>query len=103
MLRYNTDETDDGLPPGEGVFLPCGFWLADNYLLSGKYDEGEQLFEQLLALRNDVGLLSEEYSPSERRLIGNFPQALSHVALLNTIFISRRVHESVVSQSPTTS
>jgi GH15 family glucan-1,4-alpha-glucosidase len=74
----------DGLPPGEGAFLPCTFWLADSYLLAGRVDEGREVFERLLGLRNDLGLLSEEYDVQTRRLIGNFPQALTHLALVNT-------------------
>jgi len=82
--RYNTADTRDGLPPGEGVFLACSFWLADSLLATGQREEAQQLFERLLALRNDVGLLSEEYDPQTKRLVGNFPQALSHIALVNT-------------------
>ncbi len=74
----------DALPPGEGVFLPCSFWLADDLALLGRQDDACRLFERLLALRNDVGLLSEEYDPASRRLVGNFPQAFSHVSLINT-------------------
>jgi len=84
VLRYDTGERIDGLPPGEGVFLACSFWLADNYVLQGRYDEAQALFERLLSLRNDVGLLAEEYDPSSQRQLGNFPQALSHLALVNT-------------------
>jgi GH15 family glucan-1,4-alpha-glucosidase len=84
VLRYRTRESLDGLPPGEGVFLACSFWLADNLLLQGRRDEARALFERLLALRNDVGLLSEEYEPAARRQLGNFPQAFSHIALVNT-------------------
>ncbi|MGQ0749414.1 MAG: glycoside hydrolase family 15 protein [Betaproteobacteria bacterium] len=84
--RYRTRESIDGLPPGEGAFLPCTFWLADNYLLQGRIDEAHALFERLLALRNDVGLLAEEYDPVAKRQLGNFPQAFSHVALVNTAF-----------------
>ena len=84
VLRYDTATTDDGLPPGEGAFLACSFWLADAYLLLHRGDDAHRLFERLLALRNDVGLLSEEYVPRQRRLVGNFPQAFSHVALVNT-------------------
>jgi GH15 family glucan-1,4-alpha-glucosidase len=84
VRRYRTDEELDGLPPGEGVFLPCSFWLADNYALQGRMDDANRLFEHLLTLRNDLGLLSEEYDPSERRMLGNFPQAFSHVSLINT-------------------
>jgi GH15 family glucan-1,4-alpha-glucosidase len=74
----------DGLPPGEGAFLPCSFWLADAYLLTGRRDDGRALFEQLLGLRNDLGLLAEEYDPEAGRMVGNFPQALSHLGLVNT-------------------
>lgn len=84
VLRYRTEKGADGLPPGEGAFLPCSFWLADNYSLQGREDEAKALFETLLALRNDVGLLSEEYDPRAGRLVGNFPQAFSHLAIVNT-------------------
>jgi GH15 family glucan-1,4-alpha-glucosidase len=87
VLRYNTHKVEDGLPPGEGVFLACSFWLADNYILLGRHDEARRLFEKLLRLQNDVGLLSEEYDFSARRLVGNYPQAFSHVALVNTAMI----------------
>jgi GH15 family glucan-1,4-alpha-glucosidase len=84
VARYPTTPDVDGLPPGEGAFLACTFWLADALALLGRHHEARQLFERLLALRNDIGLLSEEYDPAARRLMGNFPQALSHVALINT-------------------
>jgi GH15 family glucan-1,4-alpha-glucosidase len=84
VQRYRTRESIDGLPPGEGVFLACSFWLADNLLLQGRQEEARALFERLLALRNDVGLLAEEYDPAAKRFLGNFPQAFSHVALINT-------------------
>jgi len=84
VLRYNSATATDGLPPGEGVFLACSFWLADAYILLGRHTEAVALFERLLALRNDVGLLSEQYDPRTRRLVGNFPQAFSHLALVNT-------------------
>jgi GH15 family glucan-1,4-alpha-glucosidase len=77
-------DTVDGLPAGEGAFLACTFWLADNYALQGRHDEARDVFERLLALRNDVGLLSEEYDPKAGRLVGNFPQAFSHVPLIDT-------------------
>ncbi len=89
MYRYAHDEETtkvDGLPPGEGAFLPCTFWLADNLALQGRLDEAEELFERLLALRNEVGLLAEEWDPTARRQLGNFPQAFTHVALINTAF-----------------
>jgi GH15 family glucan-1,4-alpha-glucosidase len=84
VLRYDTAEVSDGLPAGEGAFLPCSFWLADAYVLTGRMAEARALFERLLGLRNDVGLLSEEYDVGARRLVGNFPQAFSHLALVNT-------------------
>jgi GH15 family glucan-1,4-alpha-glucosidase len=84
VMRYQTSTEVDGLPPGEGVFLPCSFWLADNYTLQNRDSEARALFERLLSLRNDVGLLAEEYDPHARRQVGNFPQAFSHVALIGT-------------------
>jgi len=84
VARYNTRSAVDGLPGDEGVFLACSFWLADNYVLQGRDDEARALFERLLGLRNDVGLLSEEYDPKEHRQLGNFPQAFSHLALINS-------------------
>ena len=84
VLRYRTEETKDGLPVGEGAFLPCSFWYADNLLLLGRVEEAKALFDRLIGLCNDVGLLAEEYDPRARRMLGNFPQAFSHVALVNT-------------------
>jgi GH15 family glucan-1,4-alpha-glucosidase len=86
VQRYTqtAENTADGLPPGEGAFLACTFWLADNYSLMGRTDEATEIFERLLRLRNDLGLLAEEYDQSARRLVGNFPQAFSHVPLINT-------------------
>jgi GH15 family glucan-1,4-alpha-glucosidase len=86
VLRYDTGEVVDGLPPGEGAFLACSFWLADNFILQGRITEARELFERLVALCNDVGLLAEEYDPRLGRQLGNFPQAFSHVALVNTAF-----------------
>ncbi len=82
--RYPSIPKVDGLPPGEGAFLLCTFWLADNLALQGRHTEAREIFERLLGLRNDVGLLSEQFDPEARRLLGNFPQAFSHVGLINT-------------------
>ncbi|HUO93507.1 MAG TPA: glycoside hydrolase family 15 protein [Rhizomicrobium sp.] len=84
VQRYDTHSGTDGLPPGEGVFLACSFWLVDNYVLLGRHDEAVALFKRLIALCNDVGLLAEEYDPVDKRQVGNFPQAFSHLALINS-------------------
>jgi glucoamylase len=84
VQRYDTATAVDGLPPGEGAFLACSFWLADAYALQGRMDDARDLFERLLRLSNDVGLLAEEYDPLARRQVGNFPQAFSHTALIRT-------------------
>ncbi len=84
IRRYNSDSDVDGLPTGEGAFLPCTFWLADNLALQGRRDEAREIYDRLLAIRNDVGLLAEEYDPVAKRQLGNFPQAFSHVCLVNT-------------------
>ena len=87
VLRYEAGkDSADGLPPGEGAFLPCSFWLVDDLALLGRRDEARTLFDRLLDLRNDVGLLAEEYDPTAKRLVGNFPQAFSHVGLVNSAF-----------------
>jgi GH15 family glucan-1,4-alpha-glucosidase len=87
LLRYRTSEEGvDGLPPGEGVFLPCSFWLVNCYQLLGRHDEALALFNRLVGLANDVGLLSEEYDPKAGRLLGNFPQAFTHLALVESAF-----------------
>jgi len=84
LLRYETQEVDDGLPPGEGAFLACSFWLVDAYYMIGRPEDALQLFERLLAICNDVGLLAEEYDPGSKRMLGNFPQAFSHIGLINS-------------------
>jgi len=86
VMRYDTAASNDGLPPGEGAFLACSFWLVDAYILQHRWQDARALFDRLLALRNDVGLLSEEYDPRMGRLVGNFPQAFTHVALINSAF-----------------
>ncbi len=92
LLRYRPDPNLDGLPPGEGAFIACSFWLVDNYILQGRSADAEELFERLLGLCNDVGLLAEEYDPLGMRMLGNFPQAFSHVMLLNTVHNLTGVH-----------
>ena len=87
VQRYRHDQETqhiDGLPPGEGAFFLCSFWFVDNLILLGELDEAREMFERLLSLRNDMGLLSEEYDPTLGRLVGNFPQAFSHIGLINT-------------------
>ncbi len=86
VLRYSTEDVEDALPPGEGAFLACSFWLVDVYVLQERFDEAEALFGSIIALRNDLGLLSEEYDPVSKRLVGNFPQAFSHLALINSAY-----------------
>jgi GH15 family glucan-1,4-alpha-glucosidase len=92
--RYRADAGNqevDGLPPGEGVFLPCSFWLVAVLARQGRLDEAVELYERLLSLRNDLGLLSEEYDTEQKRLVGNFPQAFTHLALVETAFSLRRL------------
>jgi GH15 family glucan-1,4-alpha-glucosidase len=97
VLRYRHDEQlVDGLPPGEGVFLPCSFWLVDCLELLGRHDDAHALFDRLLGLANDLCLLSEEYDPRERRMLGNYPQALTHLALVNSAFTIAHEHRSLV-------
>ena len=93
--RYTQDPAVDGLPHGEGKFLACSFWLVDNYVLQGRQQEAEALFKRLVSICNDVGLLSEEYDPAAKRLLGNFPQAFSHIGLLNTAFNLHRSRSSI--------
>jgi GH15 family glucan-1,4-alpha-glucosidase len=98
VRRYDT-ETDDGLPPGEGVFLACSFWLVDAYILQKRFADARKLFDRLLALRNDVGLFSEEYDPAAQRLVGNFPQAFTHVAMVNSGFNLTRLEKPAEQRS----
>ena len=95
LLRYDSVAAEDGLPPGEGAFIACSFWLVDAYVLSGRYDKACALFERLIALRNDLGLLSEEYDPCAKRMLGNFPQAFSHIALVDAAFNLTRSEKPV--------
>jgi GH15 family glucan-1,4-alpha-glucosidase len=94
VMRYDTAGSRDGLPAGEGAFLACSFWLVDAYVMQHRWHDARVLFRRLLDLRNDVGLLSEEYDPSTRRLVGNFPQAFTHVALVNSAFNLTRLEEA---------
>jgi GH15 family glucan-1,4-alpha-glucosidase len=92
VLRYETEDAVDGLPAGEGAFLVCSFWLVDNYILQGRYEEAQRLFNRLLSHCNDVGLLAEEFDPLNGRMLGNFPQAYSHVGVINcALNLSREI------------
>jgi GH15 family glucan-1,4-alpha-glucosidase len=99
VLRYDPRTGSDGLPGGEGAFLACSFWLADNLVLLGRRDDARRLFQRLLALRNDVGLLSEQYDPGAKRLVGNFPQAFSHITLVNTAYNLSRTRKPAEQRS----
>jgi GH15 family glucan-1,4-alpha-glucosidase len=94
VLRYDSARAPDGLPAGEGAFLACSFWLVDAYIQQRRWQDARRLFDRLLALRNDVGLLSEEYAPRTDRLVGNFPQAFTHVALVNSAFNLSRLERT---------
>jgi GH15 family glucan-1,4-alpha-glucosidase len=95
VKRYNTFSGIDGLEPGEGMFLPCSFWLVENYVMLGRMDDARTLFAKLVALCNDVGLLAEEYDPVAGRQLGNFPQAFSHVALVNAAYSITHAKSSI--------
>jgi GH15 family glucan-1,4-alpha-glucosidase len=84
VLRYERDNTSDRLPEGEGAFLACSFWLVDIYVLCGRQAAAHELFERLVSHCNDVGLLAEEFDPTTGRMLGNFPQAYSHIGLINS-------------------
>jgi GH15 family glucan-1,4-alpha-glucosidase len=99
VMRYDTEATEDGLPPGEGAFLACSFWLVDAYILQNRWADARRMFDRLLALRNDVGLLSEEYDQGAGRLVGNFPQAFTHVALVNSAFNLTRAEKPAQARS----
>ncbi len=94
VLRYETESGVDGLPAGEGAFIACSLWLADNYILMGRLGAATRIFDRIVKLSNDVGLLAEEYDPREKRMLGNFPQAFSHVALVNTALNLMHAHEA---------
>jgi hypothetical protein len=104
VLRYETENPSDGLASGEGAFLSCSFWLVDNYVLQGRYTQARTLFDRLLLRCNDVGLLAEEFDPLTGRILGNFPQAYSHVGLINSALgLSRQsgpAEERAESQQP---
>jgi GH15 family glucan-1,4-alpha-glucosidase len=87
VLRYRVEHTEDGLPGDEGAFLACSFWLVEALQLTGRRDQAVELYERLLSLRNDLGLLSEEYDPRAGRMVGNFPQALSHIPLVTAAYL----------------
>jgi GH15 family glucan-1,4-alpha-glucosidase len=103
VLRYETEDSVDGLPPGEGAFFACSFWLVDNYILQGRYQDARALFERLLARRNDVGLLAEEFDPVSGRMLGNFPQAYSHVGLINCAVSLSRLQGPIEERAEQTS
>jgi GH15 family glucan-1,4-alpha-glucosidase len=107
-MRYNTAKVSDGLPPGEGVFLACSFWMVGSLKAVGRGRDAKALFERLLKLRNDLGLLSEEYDVSGKRFVGNFPQAFSHIAMVNAAFylqdgkrVRHRAHRNMARKSRT--
>jgi len=95
VMRYSTEKVADALPAGEGAFLACSFWLVDAFILQDRYEDAERLFRRLVGLCNDVGLLSEEYDPRAGRLVGNFPQAFSHLALVNSAYNLTRASNPV--------
>jgi GH15 family glucan-1,4-alpha-glucosidase len=97
VLRYRTEHADDGLPPGEGAFLPCSFWLVNNYVMQGRTDEARLLFEKLAAIANDVGIFSEEYDPTGKRQLGNTPQAFTHLTFVNSAFTFENPEATVAS------
>jgi GH15 family glucan-1,4-alpha-glucosidase len=101
VMRYSTHVVEDALPPGEGAFLACSFWLVDVYVLQERWDEAERLFRRLVGLCNDVGLLSEQYDSRTNRLVGNFPQAFSHLALVNSAYNLTRASKPVQQRAET--
>jgi GH15 family glucan-1,4-alpha-glucosidase len=110
VMRYNTAKVDDGLPPGEGVFLACSFWLVGSLKAIGRERDARRLFNRLLKLRNDLGLLAEQYDPQLKRQVGNFPQAFSHIALVNAAFyledrtdLRKRAHRHVKNRAAASS
>jgi GH15 family glucan-1,4-alpha-glucosidase len=103
VQRYEADDSGDGLPRGEGAFLACSFWLVENYVQQGRYAEARRLFERLVSLSSDVGLLAEEFDPRSGRMLGNFPQAYSHVGLINCALSLSRLKVEERAESKLTS
>ncbi len=99
VARYSLNSTLGGLPPGQGVFLPCSFWLVDNLLALGRREEAESLFHRLIESANELGLFSEEYDPQAGRMLGNFPQAFTHVAMVNSAFNLWKAEKPVAHRS----
>jgi GH15 family glucan-1,4-alpha-glucosidase len=93
VMRYRTENAEDGFPPGEGAFLACSFWLVDNLVMQERLVDAQALFDRLVALGNDVGLLAEQYDVRAKRQVGNFPQAFSHIALINSALNLARERE----------
>jgi GH15 family glucan-1,4-alpha-glucosidase len=99
VLRYRTERVEDGLPPGEGAFLACSFWLVDAYITQGRLEEASRLFDRLVSLGNDVGLFSEQYDFGKGRMVGNFPQAFTHIALVNSAFNLSRAEKPLMQRT----
>jgi GH15 family glucan-1,4-alpha-glucosidase len=99
VLRYDLDKSDDGIEGHEGTFILCSFWLVDCLIMLGRHHDAQRLFERLVGISNDLGLLAEEYDPTARRQLGNFPQAFSHIGLINSaVNLSRAANVDPVHQ-----